>query len=176
MHKEDKSLGIGRNIWKMHSNPGYKHPLGKLGHYLGIVILLSFVVVIVPMFIITFLLSPVYFWFYRQEWISPKPFFHFDRHKVKNLSFWDKLGCEYCELANGTLQWMLAITNEIERRWCPIMNSCNPNCSKVKDWRKDFLEFEHSPKERENYYQNEFIKTFKKTGLDYNESEIKESS
>lgn len=157
-----EDIGLGRCIWKMHSTPGYEHPWGKLGHYIGIFILLSFVVVIVPMFLSAWFLSPLYFWFYRQTPIAPNAYFKFDRHKVRNLSFWDKLGCEYCEFANGTLQWMLAISNEIERRWCPIKNECNPDCSKVKEWRKDFLEFDHSPQERLAYYGIQFPANFPK--------------
>ncbi len=160
MLNEPKNIGIGQCMWKMSSKPGYQHPLGKFGHYMGIVILLSFTVVIVPMFLSAWFLSPLYFWFYRETPISPKPFFKFDRHKVKYLSFWDKVGCEYCELANGTLQWMLAITNEIERRWCPIKNECNPNCSKVKEWREDFLDFEHSTQELLDYYKTQFPERF----------------
>ncbi len=156
-----KEIGIGECMWKIHSKPEYKHPLGKLGHYCGIVILLSFIVIIAPMFVFTWFFSPLYFWFYREKPISPKPYFKFDRHNVQYLSFWDKLGCEYCELANGTLQWMLTITNEIERRWCPIKNQCDPSCSKVKEWRKDYLEFDHSgSKELLNYYQNQFPERF----------------
>ncbi len=151
--KEKKNPGIGKSIWDVHSVPGHEHHLGKFGHYLGIVLLLSFVVVIVPMFLLTWFLSPVYFWLYRQECISPKPFFHFDRHKVKHLSFFDKVGCEYCEFANSTLQWMLAITNEIERKWCPIKNQCDPNCAKVKEWREEYLNFRHTKEERKDYYQ-----------------------
>ena len=114
------------------------------------------------MFLVTWFLSPIYFWLYRQKCISPKPFFNFDRHKLKNISFWDKLACEYCEFTNGTLQWMLAITNEIERRWCPVKNQCNPHCSKPKAWREDYLEFKHSQEERLDYYENEYEKTLKK--------------
>jgi hypothetical protein len=156
--KEDASLA--KCLQKMYSNQGYKHPLGEAGHSLGIAILLSFIIIIIPMFIVTWFLSPIYFWFYRQKPISPKAFFHFDRHKITNISFWDKVACEYCELANGTLQWMLAIINEIERRWCPVKNQCDPNCSKVKAWREDYLKFEHSQEERLNYYEKEYLKTF----------------
>ncbi len=162
MKESDKDIGIGRNLWKVYSQPGYKHPWGKLGHYLGIFILLSFVVVIVPLFLVTWFLSPLYFWFYKQTPIPPGPFFNFDRHKVKYLSPADKLGCEYCELANGTLQWVLAITNEIERRWCPIKNECDPNCPKVKEWRKDYVNFKHSSKELSDYYEHQFAKEFPK--------------
>jgi hypothetical protein len=161
MSKElNEKIGIGKCTWKMHSKPGYQHPLGKFGHYMGIVILLSFVLVIVPMYIATWFPSPLYFWFYREEPIPPKQFFDFDRHKVKYLSFWDKVGCEYCELANGTLQWMLAITNEIERRWCPIKNECDPHCPKAKEWRKDYLDFKHEPKDLLDYYENQFSQFF----------------
>lgn len=157
-----EDIGIGECMWKICSQPGYKHPLGKLGHYIGIIILLSFVVIIVPMFLVTWFLSPLYFWFYREEPIPPGPFFKFDRHKVKYLSFWDKLGCEYCELANGTIQWMLAITSEIERRWCPIKNECDAQCPKVKEWRKEFLDFDHSTNELLDYYRKQFPNRFPK--------------
>ncbi len=160
--KLTKEIGIGQCMWKMSSKPGYHHPLGKFGHYMGIVILLSFVVVIVPMFLSAWFLSPLYFWFYRETPIPPNGFFHFDRHKAKYLSFWDKVGCEYCEFSNGTLQWMMAISNEIERRWCPIKNACDPNCSKVKEWREDFLEFDHSSQERLDYYATQFPERFPK--------------
>lgn len=157
---ENKILGIGRCTWKMQEKPEYRHPLGKLGHYLGILLLLSFVVLFVPMFVFTWIVSPLYFWFYKEEPISPKPYFHFDRHKVKYLSFWDKLGCEYCELANSTLQWMLAITNKIEKRWCPIQNECDPNCSKVKEWRKEYIPLEHDPKDLQDYYRKHYPERF----------------
>lgn len=104
--------------------------------------------------------SPLYFWLYRDKPISPKPFFNFDRHKIKYLSFFDKLSCEYCELANGTLQWMLAITNAIEKKWCPIKNQCDPHCEKVKEWRKDYVKHDHKPEDLLNYYKKQFPERF----------------
>lgn len=152
-----KNINILNCLRELYSTPGYNHPLGLVGHYIGILCLLSFIVVILPLFVLTWISSKIYFWFYRQKWISPKPYFNFDRHKIKYFSFFDMLGCEYCEFANGTLQWSLAITNEVERRWCPIKNNCDPHCEKVKEWRKDFLKYDHSPEELKDYYKNRYL-------------------
>lgn len=63
----------------------------------------------------------------------------------------DKLWCEYCEWANGTLQWTLEVVNEIERRYCPIRNDCDPHCPKAKAWRAEFLPHDHTLAELQAY-------------------------
>ena len=45
------------------------------------------------------------------------------------------------------------ITNKIERRYCPVQNQCEPHCEKAKEWRKDFLPYDHSIKEMKEYYK-----------------------
>ena len=103
----------------------------------------------------------VYFWIRRQKGIDPKPYFNFDRHKIPNLRFADKVWCEYCEWANGALQWGLAITNEIERRYCPIQNQCQPHCEKAKNWRNEYLAYNHDLEDIDLYYTNRYLQESK---------------
>ena len=138
---------------------GHKYRLGFFGHYLGVSLILLFVIILFPLFLFLLVFNKFFFWFYNQPAIDHRPFFRFDRHKIKHLGLIDKFGCEYCEWANGTLQWGLAIANKIEARFCPIKNSCDPHCEKAKEWRKNYLEYNHLPREMENYYK-------KQTGLD----------
>ena len=60
-------------------------------------------------------------------------------------------------IVNGTLQWALAITNEIERRYCPIQNQCHPHCEKAKGWRDAFLKYGHGVEEIDLYYENRYL-------------------
>ena len=154
MH-EDKT-GIGTCLIKLHSALPYRRPWGMLAHVFGIAILLSFTLVIGPMFALMWVCSQVYFRLYRQKPVSAGPYFNFDRHRIRHLSFWDRVGCEYCEFANGTLQWGLAVANEVERKWCPIRNACDPHCAKAKEWRKDFLPYQHASEDLADYYREQF--------------------
>lgn len=138
-------------------NKVHKQRLGFIGPYLGMLLILLFSIALLPLFLFLGFFNVVYFWIRRQKRIDPKPYFNFDRHKIANLRFADKVWCEYCEWANGSLQWALAITNEIERRYCPIQNQCHPHCEKAKQWRDAFLDYEHEPEDVEQYYQDRYL-------------------
>ncbi len=153
--KKTKSI-IFDQVWKAHSEDKRKHNLGGLGVHLGILILFSFSIVLVPLFLFFLTISPIYFWLYKEEWVNPKDYFHFDRHNLKEMNFFDALSCEYCEFANGTLEWVLAIANKIEKEWCPIKNNCNADCSKVKKWRKEYVDNDYETEELEHYYKEHF--------------------
>jgi hypothetical protein len=43
------------------------------------------------------------------------------------------------------------VVNEIERRYCPIRNQCDPHCSKAKEWRNEFLPHDHSLPDLQRY-------------------------
>lgn len=137
--------------------PEHKQRLGWFGPRIGMLCILAFTIVLLPLYFFSIGFNQVYFWVRRQRPIDPKPFFNFDRHKIAHLRFADKVWCEYCEWANGTLAWTLAIANEIERRYCPIQNNCDPHCDKVKTWRKNFLGYRHSVKDLENYYETRYL-------------------
>lgn len=142
-------------------NKIHKQRLGSIGPYLGMLLILMFSLALLPLYLFLIFFNVVYFWIRRQKSIDPKPYFNYDRHNLPHLRFADKLWCEYCEWANGSLQWALAITNEIERRYCPIQNQCHPHCEKAKNWRDEFLKYGHKPEEVDLYYQDRYLQESK---------------
>lgn len=147
-------ISISDCLNKLEKTAGHRSRLGLFGHYLASLLLLLYLLILIPQFLFLWLGSRVYFWLCREKPVPLKPFFHFDRHKIARLNWIDKIACEYCEWANGTLQWGLEIANKVERRFCPIQNSCEPHCEKAKAWRKEFLPFDHSTKEMQDYYKH----------------------
>ncbi len=139
-------------------NKIHKQRLGAIGPLLGMLLILLFACALLPLYLFLMFFNVVYFWIRQQKRIDPKPYFNFDRHRLNHLRFADKVWCEYCEWANGSLQWALAITNEIERRYCPIQNQCHPHCEKVKSWRDEFLAYQHNPEEIDQYYRERYLK------------------
>ena len=142
-----------RQLYKIH-----KQRLGAIGPLLGMLLILLFACALLPLYLFLMFFNVVYFWIRQQKRIDPKPYFNFDRHRLNHLRFADKVWCEYCEWANGSLQWALAITNEIERRYCPIQNQCHPHCEKAKSWRDEFLAYQHNPEEIDQYYRERYLK------------------
>lgn len=138
-------------------NKVHKQRLGPFGPPLGMVLILLFAIALLPLYLYLVFFNVVYFWVRRQKGINPKPYFNYDRHKLPHLRFADKFWCEYCEWANGSIQWGLAIINEIERRYCPIQNHCHPHCEKAKKWRDEFLEFGHKPEEINRFYSDRYL-------------------
>lgn len=157
MNSEDtaKKANIDQCIRKL--NRVHKQRLGFVGPPLGMLLILAFAIALLPLYLFLVIFNIVYFWIRRQKRIDPKPYFNFDRHKIAHLRFPDKVWCEYCEWANGSLQWALAITNEIERRYCPIQNHCHPHCEKAKDWRENYLKYRHGTEDINEYYETRYL-------------------
>jgi hypothetical protein len=142
-------------------NKIHKQRLEPIGPYLGMLLILLFAIALLPLYLFLKVFNVVYFWIRRQHSIDPKPYFNYDRHNIVHLRLVDKIWCEYCEWANGSLQWALAIVNEIERRYCPIQNQCHPHCEKAKQWRDEFLNYTHKPEDIEEYYQDRYLQESK---------------
>ena len=151
-----KTINIDQCIRQL--NKIHKQRLGAIGPLLGMLLILLFACALLPLYVFLIFFNVVYFWIRRQKGIDPKPYFNFDRHRLSHLRFADKVWCEYCEWANGSLQWALAITNEIERRYCPIQNQCHPHCEKAKSWRDEFLGYHHNPEDIDQYYRERYLK------------------
>jgi hypothetical protein len=135
-----------RNQKKVH-----KQRLGFMAPILGLLLILGFAVFLFPLFLYMLLFNRLYFWVRNQNPIDRRPYYKYDRHRVPHLGWMDKVWCEYCEWANGSLQWIGDVVKEIERRYCPIQNQCDPHCSKVKEWRSAFLPHDHSLADLEKY-------------------------
>jgi hypothetical protein len=129
----------------------YKQRLGPLAFVAGFSLIILFALFLLPLFLYMLLFNRAYFWIRNQNPIPLRPYLNFDRHRIAHLGLMDRLWCEYCEWANGSLQWTLDVVNEIERRYCPIKNQCDPHCAKAKAWRDEFLPYEHSLPDLEHY-------------------------
>ena len=135
-----------RNKTKTH-----KQRLGFFAPVLGLLLITGFAVFLLPLFLYMLMFNRVYFWVRNQNSIPMKPYYNFDRHRIPHLGWMDKIWCEYCEWANGSLQWIMDVVIEIERRYCPIKNQCDPHCSKVKKWRSEFLPHDHRFEDLKKY-------------------------
>jgi len=156
VQEDVEKVSIQGCLKRLRSERPERQRLGGLGVKMAALLILTFALVLLPLFLFMLLFNSLYFWLRSQPSVSPKPYFNFDRHRVAHISLMDKLWCEYCEWANGTLQWTLAITNEIERRYCPIQNQCHPHCEKAKQWRNEFLDHGHQPVALKNYYEERY--------------------
>ncbi len=152
----NEKVSIQQCLKELGQCPGHRQRFEPFTPLLGYPVMVSFALFLFPLYIYAFIFNWAYFGLRNQKPVDPKDYFNYDRHKVPHLGFMDKMWCEYCEWANGTLQWTLAITNEIEKRYCPIKNKENPHCHKVKAWREGFLKFEHAPKELKQYYKEKY--------------------
>ena len=150
-----EKVNIDQCIRKL--NKVHQQRLGAFGPPIGMILIILFAFALLPLFIFLVIFNKVYFWIRKQKPIDPKPYFNFDRHNLPHLRLVDKIWCEYCEWANGSLQWALAITNEIERRYCPIQNQCHPHCEKAKKWRDEFISYEHKPNDVDEYYSDRYL-------------------
>jgi len=148
--REEKS-NISFQHYLRNKNKHHKQRLGALAPLLGLFLILGFAAFLLPLFLYVLMFNRLYFWVRNQNPISPKPYFRFDRHRVPHLGWMDRIWCEYCEWANGSLQWIGEVVNEIERRYCPIQNQCDPHCAKAKSWRSEFLPHAHALQDLQNY-------------------------
>ncbi len=153
-----KKTSIQKCLKDLAGHPGHEYRLGVFTPLVGYPLILSFSLFLLPLFLYMLFFNYVYFWLRKQKPIDRKKYVRYDRHMIASLSLVDKIWCEYCEWANGSLQWILAVLNEVEKRYCPIKNKENPHCHKVKEWRKDFLSADHTPQEMKDYYKNQYPK------------------
>ena len=129
----------------------HKQRLGNAAPILGLLLITLFALFLLPLFLYMLVFNRIYFWLRNQNSVPLRPYVNFNRHKIAHLSLMDRLWCEYCEWANGSLQWTLEIVNEIERRYCPIKSQCDPHCSKAKQWREEFLNYDHKLEDLEKF-------------------------
>ncbi len=153
---DNEKVSIQQCLKDLASCPGHKQHFGKLTPILGYPVMVSFGIFLLPLYLYMFFFNWAYLGLRNQKRVDPKDYFKYDRHHIAHLGFIDKLWCEYCEWANGTLQWTLAITNEIEKRYCPIKNKDLPHCHKAKVWRENFLAFAHKPEDLKQYYKEKY--------------------
>ena len=70
-----------------------------------------------------------------------KDYIVIDRHRLKGLTLFNKIGCVYCGYANGLAAYFVAIAAETEAYWCAIIHQ-NKNIFDKQPHQKEFLKRE----------------------------------
>ncbi len=96
-------------------------------HVLVIPILISLAVPIVLLDIWVEFYHRLCFPLYKFPLVKRKSYIKIDRHRLKYLSWWQKLYCVYCGYANGVAAYWVRIAGETERYWCGIQHQRTPN-------------------------------------------------
>jgi hypothetical protein len=151
-----KNISIQGHLEKMEKLVGHQQRFGDYSFILGYPLVLGFSIFILPLYIYMLIFSRLYFWLRNQKQLDIKDYYKYDRHQIAHLTLVDRIWCEYCEWANGTMQWTMAFANEVERRYCPIKNKDNPHCTTAKPWREKFLKYDHTPEDLEKYYLEQY--------------------
>ena len=75
-----------------------------------------------------------------------------DRHKLKYLSWYDKINCAYCGYGNGLMNYTQTIAARTEKYWCGIKHKKDDNFIEPKHHLK-FANYddEKNLKEKFNY-------------------------
>ncbi len=59
---------------------------------------------------------------YGIKYVKRSQYIKIDRHKLKYLNFYQKIGCAYCGYANGLAGYWVEIAGRTEKYWCAIMH------------------------------------------------------
>lgn len=59
---------------------------------------------------------------YGLKYVKRRNYIRVDRHKLKYLKWYQKIGCAYCGYANGLLSYWVRIGAMTEQYWCGIMH------------------------------------------------------
>lgn len=73
--------------------------------------------------------------------IKRSKYIKIDRHKLKYLSWYDKINCAYCGYANGLINYIQAIFAETEKYWCGIKHKKDSKFIEPNHHR-EFIDYE----------------------------------
>jgi hypothetical protein len=99
-----------------------KHKGRNFRHFISTPIIYSLLIPIVIMDIWCEIYHRTCFPLYGLPYVKRKNYVLIDRHKLKYLSFRQKLGCVYCGYANGVVHYCSEIAAQTEKYWCGIMH------------------------------------------------------
>ena len=77
---------------------------------------------------------------YGLPYVNRSKYIKIDRHKLRKLSYTEKINCAFCGYANGVLSYSATIAGVTEKYWCSIKHKADV----------DFVEPKHH-RDFENY-------------------------
>lgn len=117
-----------------------KHKHRRIRHIISLPILWSALIPIIILDLWAELYHRTCFPLYGMKYEKRSKHLKIDRHKLKYLSFNQKLGCMYCGYANGLASYFTAIAARTEQYWCGIMHEKDKNFKAPKH-HKNFVKY-----------------------------------
>lgn len=77
---------------------------------------------------------------YGIELVERKSYTRYERSKLSYLDWIDRLNCDYCMYANGTIAYVREVLKRTEFNWCPIKNKMGGNF-KPPEHQKEFAPY-----------------------------------
>ena len=76
---------------------------------------------------------------YGLKLVPRKKYFFYDRLELPELSWFERINCEYCSYANGLAAYFVAIAGETEAYWCAIRHKSKIS-QNTQPHTKEFLD------------------------------------
>jgi len=109
--------------------------------------------VLIPLIIFdlwTELYHRICFPLYGLEYVKRSDYIRIDRHKLKYLTWYQKVGCAYCGYVNGLASYWSVIAGRTEKYWCGIMHQKYPGF-KAPAHHKNFVKYGDEKAFRKKY-------------------------
>jgi len=117
-----------------------KKPIPHFRHLVSIPFISILIVPLVFLDVMTEIYHRICFPLYRIPCVKRREHIKIDRHKLKYLNWFEKVGCAYCGYGNGLLHYISEIAARTEKYWCGIKHAKDPNF-RPPEHHKDFLEY-----------------------------------
>jgi len=87
---------------------------------------------------------------YGIKLVNRSSYIKIDRHKLKYLNIFNKIGCAYCGYANGFANYLVKICAETEKYWCGIKHKKSKEFIEPKHHKK-FVEYGNEKEYKKRY-------------------------
>ncbi len=127
-----------------------RHPERTLRHLLSAPFVYAVIFPLILLDMAVELYHQICFRLYKIPLVERSKYIKIDRHKLKYLSFIEKINCAYCGYANGFFHYASVIAAETEKYWCSIKHQKDPNFI-PPEHHKDFLKYGDEKSFKEKY-------------------------
>ena len=117
-----------------------KHKNRDWIHLISVPIIYSMSIPLVFLDITLEIYHNICFRLYGIPLVERSKYIKIDRHKLRYLSWVDKINCAYCGYANGLANYARTIAAETEKYWCGIKHKNGGNFIEPKH-HKNFLDY-----------------------------------
>lgn len=130
-----------------------KNPNHNLKHFIVIPIISTLIIPLVVLDIWVEIYHRICFPLCKIPYVKRKEYIKIDRHKLKYLTWLQKIYCAYCAYCgygNGLINYCAKIAGETERYWCGIRHQENSNFN-APDHHKNFVRYNDKSDFEEKY-------------------------